>query len=127
MNLVDLTVNQLKRAVAIKERIENLSHELRRLLGGSNSSRPASTKSRAMSAAIKRKIAASQKARWAKLRRAKSGTRPAEPAATQADKKTAPAAPAKLPAKKATKTSANARRSAKLKAYWATKKKAGKG
>jgi hypothetical protein len=112
MNLVDLSANQLKRAVAIKERIEALNRELIRLLGESVNTGATSVKSRTMSASATKKIAASQKARWAKLRRAKSATRSTKPAGT---------AP-----KAGTSASANARRSAKLKAYWAAKKKAGK-
>jgi phage gpG-like protein len=74
MNILDLTPNQLKRAAAIKEQIESLSRELSAILGGSAKSAPASNKRRrTMSAAVKKKIAAAQRARWANLRRAKSG------------------------------------------------------
>jgi hypothetical protein len=61
-----------------------------------------------MSASVKKKIAATQKARWEKLRRAKSATRSAQPAAKAKKKAMSPAARAKL--------------SAKLKAFWAAKK-----
>ena len=54
MDLYDLTVNQLKRAAAIKERIENLSKELGRILGVSSNSAGDSTKKRTMSASVKR-------------------------------------------------------------------------
>jgi len=74
MNILDLTPNQLKRAAAIKEQIESLSRELSAMLGTRNKSAPATTKrKRTMSAAVKKKIAAAQRARWANLRRAKSG------------------------------------------------------
>jgi hypothetical protein len=106
MNLYDLTVNQLKRAVAIKEQIERLTKELGAILGGSTQSRTPPPKARAMSVSIKRKIAASQKARW---RRAKSAKRSA-PSATKLKKKTISAA-------------TRAKLSAKLKAYWAAKKR----
>ncbi len=99
MNPLDLTVKQLKRAAAIKDHIEKLNKELSGLLG------PPAKKKRIMSAAVKRKIAASQKARWANLRRAKSGTRSSKPAT----KKVSAATRAKL--------------RAKLKAYWAAKKR----
>jgi hypothetical protein len=68
MDAIDLTVNQLKRAAAIKEHIEALNRELRGLLGAKAITRPARKKSRTMRAAVKRKIAAAQRARWASLR-----------------------------------------------------------
>jgi len=108
MNLFDLSPNQLKRAAAIKEQIEQLNAELRRILGASNNSQSAQVKTRTMSAA-KRKIAAAQKARWANFRRAKSNKR----------------SPAK-PSKNAKSPATRAKLSAKMKAYWAAKK-AGKG
>ncbi|MBI1995821.1 MAG: hypothetical protein HYS66_05075 [Deltaproteobacteria bacterium] len=108
MNLHDLTVNQLKRAAAIKERIEALNKELRAILGTPAKSGAAPKKKRTMSASVKRKIAAAQKARWANLRRAKSAARSAKPAAKAKKKTVSPATKAKL--------------SAKLKAYWAAKK-----
>ena len=101
MNLHDLTVNQLKRAAAIKEQIANLNKELRTILGAPAISGAAPKKNRTMSASVKRKIAAAQKARWAKIHGVK-------PAAKAKKKRMSPAARAKL--------------SAKLKAYWAAKK-----
>jgi hypothetical protein len=108
MNIYDLTTNQLKRAVAIKEQIERLNKGLRALLSGPSKSRTAPKKNRGMSASIKKKIAAAQKARLANLRRAKSATRSVKPAA-KAKKKTVG-------------TATRAKLSAKLKAYWAAKK-----
>jgi hypothetical protein len=99
MNPLDLTVKQLKRAAAIKDHIEKLNKELSSLLG------PPAKKKRIMSAAVKRKIAASQKTRWANLRRAKSGARSSKPAT----RKVSAATRAKL--------------RAKLKAYWAAKRR----
>lgn len=71
-----LSVAQLNKAVRIKERIEALEAELTSLLGGSAS--PATgggeggiRRRRKMSAAAKAKIAAAQRARWAKVRAAK--------------------------------------------------------
>ena len=107
MNIYDLTTNQLKQAVAIKEQIERLNKGLRALLSGPAKSRAAPKKSLTMSASTKKKIAAAQKARWANLRQAKSATRSAKPAA-KAKKRVGAATRAKL--------------SAKLKAYWAAKK-----
>ena len=75
MNLSDLTINQLKRAAAIKERIEALNKELRAILGTPAKSGAAPKKKRTMSASVKRKIAAAQKTRWANLRRAEPAAR----------------------------------------------------
>jgi hypothetical protein len=110
MNIHDLTLTQLKRAVAIKEQISKLGDELRGIFDGVAEKiiRP---KKRTMSAPARRKIAAAQRASWAKLRR-NSGAAPA-------------AKPVNTVVKK-TNASVNARRSAKLKAYWAAKKKAAK-
>jgi hypothetical protein len=108
MNLLDLTINQLKRATAIKEQIEALNNELRGILSGSAKSGAAPKTKRTMSAATKRKIAASQKARFANLRRAKPVTQSVNPTAKAKKKTVSPATKAKL--------------SAKLKAYWAAKK-----
>ena len=96
MNLFDLTINQLKRATAIKEQIEGLNKELRSILGASARSGSAPTKKRTTSASRNRNIGA------------KPATRSVKPAARAKKKTMSPAARAKL--------------SAKLKAYWAAKK-----
>jgi len=71
MKITNLTPQQLRRAASIKERLDGLNNELRRLLDGAMTNRATtSRKKRTMSAAVKRKIAAAQKARWAKRRRA---------------------------------------------------------
>jgi len=108
MNIFDLSVNQLKRAATIKEQIEALNRELRSILSGSAKSGPAPKKMATMSDAVKKKIAAAQKARWANLRRAKSAT---------VSVKAAPKAK-----KKAFSAATRAKLSAKLKAYWAAKR-----
>jgi hypothetical protein len=108
MNPLDFTVSELKRAAAIKEHIEALNRELRNVLGESVVTRPGPKKKRGMSAAVKKKIAASQKARWANLRRAKTATRSRKSAARAKKKAFSRATRAKL--------------SAKLKAYWAAKR-----
>jgi hypothetical protein len=110
MDLLDLTPQQLMRAASIKEQIAALNKELTNILGISSDGAVARN-GRAMSAAAKRKIAAAQKARWAKLRRVKLATRSVKPAAKQKKKTFSATTRAKL--------------SAKLKAYWA-KKKSGK-
>jgi hypothetical protein len=108
MNLFDLTVNQLKRAAAIKEQIEGLNKELRGILGAPTNPRTARKKKRTMAAAAKKKIAAAQRARWTNLRRANPATPSVKPAAKAKKKTVSRATKAKL--------------SAKLKAFWAAKK-----
>ena len=110
MNLFDLTPEQLKRAASIKEQIDGLSKQLRGILGAAATPRAAPSKNRTMSASVKKKIAATQRARWAKVRGSTPTTASARAAAKK--KRMSPAARAKL--------------SAKLKAYWAAKKKSGK-
>jgi hypothetical protein len=110
MNPFDLTPEQLKRAASLKERIDGLNKQLRGLLGAPATPRTAPTRNRSMSASVKKKIAATQKAKWAKVRASKRATASARPNAKT--NRMSPAARAKL--------------SAKLKAYWAAKKKSGK-
>ena len=110
MNIFDLTPQQLKRAASIKERIDGLNKQLRDILGGQPTLRVAPTSNRTMSPSVKKKIAATQKARWAKVRSSKPATVSGRPAA----KKTV------------FSTATRAKLSAKLKAYWAAKKKPGK-
>jgi len=69
MNITDLTPQQLRHAASIKEKLDALSRELRNLLDGASPNGVAPSKKRTMSAAARRKIAAAQRARWAKLRR----------------------------------------------------------
>ena len=107
MNPLDLTANQLKRAAALKERIETLNRELRGILVDSANPQAAANKTGTMSAAVKKKIATAQRARWAKLRGAKTATVPAKPAVT-IKRRISPATRAKV--------------SAKMKAYWAAKR-----
>lgn len=106
MNLLDFTPQQLKRAASIKEQIAALNKELTNLLGTSRNAAVTNNR-RTMSAAAKKKIAAAQKARWANLRRATPVRRSAKPAVK----------------KNSTSAAANAKRSAKLKGYWAAKKR----
>ena len=112
MNIYDLTITQLKRAVTIKEELSKLGNELRSIFDGFNRSGTPSRKRRIMSASAKQKIATAQKARWAKLRRSKEATRSPKAAPKVTKKSMSPAVRAKL--------------SAKLKAYWEAKKKSGK-
>ena len=66
-SLSNLSAQQLRRAASIKDQIDTLSSELSRLLATSDD-RTAPAGSRTMSAAARRKIAAAQKARWAKVK-----------------------------------------------------------
>jgi hypothetical protein len=66
MNITDLTPQQLRRAATIKEKLDALNRELRSLLDGSSPNAAPSGKKRTMSAAVKRKIAAAQRAKMGK-------------------------------------------------------------
>jgi hypothetical protein len=68
MNIHDLTASQLKRAASIKEQLASLNQQLGNILGEPTNSGPVPKTNRTMSASAKRKIAAAQRARWAKLR-----------------------------------------------------------
>jgi hypothetical protein len=68
-SLANLSLQQLKQAIAIREKIEDLETQLGQLLGGE--SRPATAPGmkrgrRKMSAAAKARISAAMKARWEK-------------------------------------------------------------
>ena len=89
MNLFDLTINQLKRAAAIKEQIEDLNKELSSILGASarsgaasrqkrtakpatRSAKPAAkAKKKIFSSATRAKLSAKLKAYWAAKRAGK--------------------------------------------------------
>jgi hypothetical protein len=72
-----LSPNQLRQAAAIKEKIVALQKQLDQLSGGAVKSAPQAKaskpakKRRALSAAARAKIAAAQRARWAKVKAAK--------------------------------------------------------
>ena len=108
-----LSTAQLRHAADLQEKIEALNEELASILGVSA---PALTKAPAkkkggMSAAGRAKIAAAQKARWAKTKAAKPAAEPA----------------AKAPAKKRSMSAAaRAKIAAAAKARWAKVKAAGK-
>ncbi len=73
--MTHLSASQLRRAAGIKHKIESLQQELTRLLGGT-AGVAAPRKGRKMSAVARRKIAAAQKARWAKVKGRKSAAKP---------------------------------------------------
>jgi hypothetical protein len=68
--LNSLSLAQLQRAVVIKERVEALESELEGLVGGGGSVAMATIKARGytISAAGRARIAAAQRARWAKAK-----------------------------------------------------------
>jgi len=70
-SIANLSASQLRRAASIKDQIDTLNSELSRLLATPDG-RTAPAGSRTMSAAARRKIAAAQKARWAKVKDGKS-------------------------------------------------------
>jgi hypothetical protein len=70
--LARISVQQLKRALEIKQEIEGLEKELGQILGDEPpAARPAPrSRKRKMSAAAKARISAAQKARWAERKQA---------------------------------------------------------
>jgi hypothetical protein len=118
MNLTSITVEQLKRAVQIKEQIENLQSQLSVLVGKpqigksqSTATQPAKPggKRKGMSPAGRARIAAAQRARWAKVKG-----------------KAAPQKTAAAPKKRTMSPAAKAKIAAAAKARWAKAKAAGK-
>jgi hypothetical protein len=105
----NITVAQLRKAVAIKEQIESLESELAGLLGASTSNgvrgRPSGR--RTMSPAARARISAAQKARWAKTN---------EPAVSTTPKR----------GRRKMSAAVKARLSAAAKARWAKARAAGK-
>jgi len=79
--MINLTPKQLRQAASIKEKIVALEKELNQLFGSTAKpvTGPAPKKRWKMSAAGRAKIAAAAKARWAKVKAAKSGAK-AKPA-----------------------------------------------
>jgi hypothetical protein len=93
--LTNLSVEQLRRAVAVREQIAELEQELESILGESpvtNGHRPGR---RTMSASARAKIAAAQRARWARQKKTQGG---AGAAPKKGRRKMSPAARAKIAA-----------------------------
>ena len=67
----DLSVQQLRRAITIKEQIETLTAELAAIAGDQAPAKPGRKKG-GMSAAGRARIVAAQRARWAKVHAAKA-------------------------------------------------------
>jgi hypothetical protein len=80
--LTSLSSKQLRRAADLKDKIQSLENELGRILGASIKpvAAGAPKKKRKMSAAGRAKIAAAQKARWAKVKGRKSVAKPVKKA-----------------------------------------------
>src|SRR5258708_36483316 len=71
--MINLTAQQLRKAANIKERIDGLEKELGQLLGSGGTGTELPGKRRKFSAAARARMRASQKARWARIKAAKSG------------------------------------------------------
>jgi hypothetical protein len=113
-NLKDLTTSQLSRIIALKEEIEALQSQIDSLVAGGEALGPIARrgpKKRRVSSAARNKIAAAQKARWAKVRAGQAGVANA----------------AKTPKKRGKMSAAGrAKIAAAAKARWAKAKAAGK-
>lgn len=113
----NLSIQQLRQAANLKEKIAGLEKQLSQLLGATTkiATAPAPKKKGGMSAAGKARIIAAQKARWAKVKAAKA-------------KVVAPVAKLTAPAKKkfVMSAAAKAKISAAAKARWAKVKAAKK-
>jgi len=72
---MNISASQLRRAADIQDKIESLQSELNTLLGNGSqndsNSKPLKRRRRKMSAAARAKIAAAQRARWAKAKAGK--------------------------------------------------------
>jgi len=91
MSITNLSLEQLKQAIAIKEEIAELESKLAKLFGGkallaTTPVAPARKARKGMSATGKARIVAAQKARWAKIKGAASAPAKAVPAAKPAQK-----------------------------------------
>jgi hypothetical protein len=69
--LLNLSTEQLRRIADVKERIESLQYELSRVLGGGAAVKGPGRRIVRMSAAGRARIAAAQRARWAKYNKAR--------------------------------------------------------
>jgi hypothetical protein len=109
MSILSLTSKELRRAAQLKDQVEELQNELARLIGGGGATPVKTAKpKRTMSRAARAKIAAAQRARWARQKGSKPSAKPA-------------------PRKKwKMSAAARARISAAAKARWVKAKAAGK-
>jgi hypothetical protein len=97
-SIATVTLPQLRRAIALRERIEALEHELASILGDATAPIAAKTRrgKRVMSQEARNRIARAQRARWAK-QKAKP-TDSAAPASPVRKRKMSKAARAKIAA-----------------------------
>jgi hypothetical protein len=119
MSIATLTPSQLRQAADLQETISKLQSELAAIFGSESKAalKPAKPAKKGMSLAGRAKVAAAQKARWAKIKGAKGKT--------VAEKVIKAVKTAAKPAKKKGRSAASkANQSAKMKAYWAAKKAA---
>ena len=72
MTILNLSAQQFRKAAKIKDRIASLENKINQIIGAPAQANAAPRKRRKMSAAGKAKIAAVQKARWAKVKERKS-------------------------------------------------------
>ena|SRR5579863_305152 len=105
----NLTVRQLREALAIREQIESLERELNEISGGGIPATVVPTPGgrRTMSAAARARIGAAQRARWANQRKSSVTAAPGKP-------------------KRNVSAAVSAARSAAAKARWKRAKAAGK-
>ncbi|HEY1788616.1 MAG TPA: hypothetical protein VGJ73_10695 [Verrucomicrobiae bacterium] len=94
--LLNVSVEQLRRIAGIKERIELLQYELSRALGDSGPGKVSGRRTTGMSAAGRARIAAAQRARWAKYNAAKGA--PVSENASKSRRKLSASARAKIAA-----------------------------
>ena len=109
MNLQSLSIEQLKQVISIKEQIATLEVKLAKFTGGKSlpvksPQAPAKNARKGVSTAGRARIAAAQKARWAKIK----GTTPATPVAAP-----------KIKGRKKMSAAAKAKIAAAAKARWA--------
>ena len=109
-SITNLSPNQLRRAAALKEKIQSLEKELGQMLGSTSQAvaQPVAKRKFKMSAAGRARISAAAKARWAKVKAKKLAVKPAPKA------------------KRKMNATAKAILSAKMKAIWAKRKAAKK-
>src|SRR5208282_5750011 len=92
--MLNLSSKQLRRGAKLKDEIESLEKELAHILGTPTQAQNGAAPKRKMSAAGRAKIAAAQKARWAKATGRKSAPKPVK----KARRKMSAAARAKIAA-----------------------------
>ena len=117
MSSINLSVQQLRQAADLKEKISDLENQLSKLLGSTTSVAATAAKApkkKGMSAAGRARVAAAQKARWAKIKSGKPVVKAAKPVAKPVKKKGGMSA------------AGRARIAAAAKARWAAAKAAGK-